>query len=448
MEQGTPISSKDAGEENVTGVVRGSPLSRSRDAFVRFGRSRRGNIAIITGLTLPILLGFAALGTEGGLWYYTHQSAQAAADSGAISAATLYAEDNTGDIVTQAKGVTATYGFIDGSNSTTVTVNRPPTSGTHTSVQNAVEVKVSQVQTRLLSQLWDTSTLTIKSRAVAISNGGSGCVLTLDPTLSASASIQGAPVVTLKGCSLYDNSNSGSAVSLGGTSSLSALTVNVVGGVYGAANITTTYGINLDQTPVQDPYANVNFPAPSSTCDQTNYSTAGNVTLNPGVYCGGITLKAGANVTLSPGTYYLTNLGGNNTGDLIQAGSTSLSGSGVTLVFTSNNGNYGSAKIAGGASVNLSPPSTGPLAGISVFGDRNMPVGNIFKLTGGTNQTFTGAVYLPKAAIQWAGGSSNNSGCTQIIGDTVAFVGSSDLVINCSGVGTKQIGAITARLVE
>src|SRR5215472_6119172 len=306
MEQSTQVSSQVA-----------SPiLRRSRDAFARFRGSKHGNIAIITGLMMPVLLGFAALGTEGGLWYYTHQSAQGAADSAAISAATLYGETNTGDIVTQAKGVTATYGFTDGSNSTTVTVNRPPTSGTHTNAQNAVEVIVSQTQTRLLSQLWDSSTLTITARAVALASGGTGCVLALDPTANGSVSEQGNVAINLKACSVYDNSNSSSAVSVGGTASLSALSVNAVGGVYGSANITTTDGINTGQTPAQDPYADVTPPTPSSNCSQTNYSTHGTVTLDPGVYCGGIDLGAGAVVTLNPGVYYLTSQGNNNTGDL------------------------------------------------------------------------------------------------------------------------------------
>ena len=46
------------------------------------------------------------------------------ADSAAISAATLYSSTNTGDITTQAKGVTGTYGFVDGSNSTTFALPR------------------------------------------------------------------------------------------------------------------------------------------------------------------------------------------------------------------------------------------------------------------------------------------------------------------------------------
>lgn len=448
MGQSSPVTSPAESRENVSGSARAPLVRRCRDAFARFRKSRRGNIAILTGLMLPVLLGFAALGTEGGLWYYAHQSEQAAADSAAISAATLYGETNTGDITTQAKGITGTYGYVDGSNSTTVTVNRPPTSGTHTSAQNAVEVIVSQQQTRLLSQLWDSNTLTITARAVALASGGTGCVLALDPTAAASDSEQGTVGINLKACSVYDNSNASNAVSLGGNSTLSADSVNTVGGVYGSANITTIDGINTGQTPASDPYAGVTPPAPPGNCSQTNYSTHGTVTLSPGVYCGGINLGAGAVVTLKPGTYYLTSQGNNNTGDLVMDGQASLSGTGVTLVFTSKNSNYGSAKISGGATVNLSAPTTGALSGIVFFGDRNEPTGTTFNIEGGTTQTFTGAVYLPKAALNYAGGANNFSGCTQVIADTISFVGTSNLAVNCTGDGTQQIGNTAAKLVE
>ena len=77
-----------------------------------------------------------------------------------------------------------------------------------------------------------------------------------------------------------------------------------------------------------------------------------------------------------------------------------------------------------------------------------MPTGTSCKFTGGTNQVVSGAVYLPKAAINFSGGASNANGCTQVIGDTISFVGTSNLAANCSGVGTTPIGTATASLVE
>jgi len=186
--------------------------------FVRFRKDQVGNIAILAALTLPVLVGFAGLGTEGALWYYTHHQMQDAADSAAISAATAYSGSSGTNITTQADGVTALYGYTDGSGGTTVVVNRPPSQGRYTSRSGAVEVIVSQPQTRILSALWSSSsTVTITARAVALANAGVGCVLALNPHAAASASEQGSVAISLNSCSLYDNSDASNAVSVGGS---------------------------------------------------------------------------------------------------------------------------------------------------------------------------------------------------------------------------------------
>lgn len=412
-----------------------------------FVGNRRGNIAIITALVMPVLVGFAALGTEGGLWYYTHHHMQDAADSAAISAATAYSTSSSANITTQAQGVTASYGFVAGNNNTTITVNRPASTGNYKTNSNAVEVIISQAQTRLLSQLFDSSPFTIKARAVALMNAGVGCVLALDPTASASASEQGSVTIALNGCSLYDNSNASNAVSVSGSATMAAQSVNSVGGVFGSSSITATNGIATGTSAAPDPYANVTPPAQPSGCDQTNYATHSTVTLSPGVYCGGLNLGASANVTLQPGTYYITN-NGSTAGSLTMAGSASLQGSGVTLVFTGSGTKYSTATISGGATVNITAPASGTLAGIVVYGDRNTPTGTVYKFTGGAGQYFGGAVYLPKGALNYSGGASSANGCNEVIADTISFTGATNLAINCSGYGTQTIGVPTAKLVE
>ena len=416
--------------------------------FVLFRKDQIGNIAILTALTLPVLVGFAGLGSEGALWYYTHHQMQDAADSAAISAATAYSGSSGTSITTQADGVTALYGFTDGSSGTSVTVNRPPSQGRYTSRSGAVEVIVSQPQTRLLSALWSSSsTVTITARAVALANAGVGCVLALNPHAAASASEQGSVAISLNSCSLYDNCDAANAVSVGGSATLSAQSVSTVGNVSGSANITTTDGINTGGSAAADPYAGVANQTAPNGCNNTNYSTHGTVTLNPGTYCGGMDLGAGAVVTLNPGTYYITNQG-SHAGSLTMNGQASITGTGVTLVFTGSGSNYSTATISGGATVNLTAPSTGPLAGIVIFGDRNTPQGTLYRFTGGTNQAFNGAVYLPEGQINYSGGATGANGCNQVIGDTVNFVGNTNLAVNCSGVGTTPVGTTTAKLVE
>jgi hypothetical protein len=186
----------------------------------------------------------------------------------------------------------------------------------------------------------------------------------------------------------------------------------------------------------------VSFP-PFSGCDQDNLKINSTVTLSPGVFCGGISVTAGAVVTLEPGIYYM------DQGSLSVVGNATIQGTGVTIVFTSsNNKNWATASIGSNAIINLTAPTTGPTAGIVIFGDRNMPVGTVFKMTGGDTQRFGGAIYLPKAALNYAGGSSASNGCTQIVADTLNWSGNSKLSLNCKDSATKPIGSNTAALVE
>ena len=216
--------------------------------------------------------------------------------------------------------------------------------------------------------------------------------------------------------------------------------MGVVGNLTGAENITTTQGIRTGVGVVPDPYASASYPA-FSGCTQQNFNAKTTITINPGVYCGGISLNAGANVTLSSGIYYLDG------GDLSVNGGATLSGSGVTLVFTSQNRNdFATASINGNATINLTPPKTGGTAGIVIFGDRRMPVGTAFKFNGGATQYLGGAIYVSKGAISFSGGASTSTNCTQLIGNTVTFTGNSGFALNCNNYGTKPFSPLVVKL--
>jgi hypothetical protein len=352
-----------------------------------------------------------------------------------VSAATAYyASNNITDaqLQTQAKAVTATYSLVDGKNGVTVTPHRPPQSGKYVGDSGAVEVTVQQTQERLFSALWSTQPMSISARAVArVVKGSEGCVLALDPHASKSIVITGSAKVTLNGCSLLDNSDAGTALEVGGSSSLTAMSVESVGGISGS-NITTTNGITTGVSPASDPYADRTMPTPpSSSCvNQPKNSTP----LPNTFYCG-LDFNDKDPVTLSAGIYFIGEHG------LQVNAQATLTGTGVTLVFTESNGSYGQATVNGGAAVNLTAPTEGPTAGIAIFGDRNMPSNIDYKFNGGATQVFTGAVYLSKAHVSFDGGASASNACLQLIGQTLTFNGNSNFSINCDGKGTKAIMA-------
>lgn len=77
---------------------------------------RSGNVAIVSALAMPVLVGSMGLGVEVGFWYYRQQAMQNAADSAAVAAATA----GSTSFDEEAQGVAARYGFTHGVNDVTV----------------------------------------------------------------------------------------------------------------------------------------------------------------------------------------------------------------------------------------------------------------------------------------------------------------------------------------
>jgi Flp pilus assembly protein TadG len=403
----------------------------------RFAGDQSGSYVIISAILMPVLVGTAGLGTEVGYWYYKHKNMQSAADSGAVSAATAGS-----NLTAEANAITASYGYANRVNSVAVAVNQPPTSGNHASNPDAIEVIISQPQQRLLTALFGTEPVLITARSVALPNAGTGCVLALNSSISPAVKVSGSNTLTLNRCNLYSNSSGSPSLDVSGSATVSANLVGVVGDISGASNITATNGLRTHIRPVADPYANVTPPAkPSCSSAKITVNANGKTnSLDPGCYSGSVTVNAGA--TLSPGIYYL------NGANLSVAGNATITGTGVTLVFTGSGSDWGTASIGSNATVNLTAPTSGNTKGIVMYGDRNMTAGTTFNLTGGGTQNFAGAIYLPKANLSFAGGNGTTTSCTKIIADTLAFTGTSNLEVNCNALGTAAIGSTTAQLVE
>jgi Flp pilus assembly protein TadG len=378
-------------------------------ACVRLIDDRSGSVVPVVAIALTVLLGLAALGTEVGTWYGTKRNMQGAADSAAYSAAIAKnVPPGTSSVFTaQAKSVAGNYGYVHGSNNVTVTVNNPPSSGNYSANSFAMEVIIQQPQQASLSATYMKTAPTLAARAVALLTTSSRCVYAMNPTASDSLHVDGGGVIS-SACGVAVNSSSTSAAIIGGT--LSAPTVDIVGGYSGTINspkITT--GIKR----VSDPLFYLPPPSwVSGSCDYINYSiSSGTVSLNKGVYCGGITIGGNATVTLNAGTYILMG------GGLTISGTGTVSGTGVTLY---NTGSplypYKPVQIDNPA-VTLTAPTSGALAGILFFQDRSIVSTAANVLAG----SFAGALYFPTTPINLNSGSGVNVPYTILVGDTVSL---------------------------
>jgi Flp pilus assembly protein TadG len=393
----------------------------------RFWKDQQGTIAIMTGLSATVLVGFAALAIDVASWQVAQRSMQGAADAAAYSAGVAYNRGDGTDFHTQAKGITAAQGYVDGQNGATVAVNRPPTLGSHTGSATAIEVIIQQPQPRFLAGLFLSSNPTVNARAVATIAGSGACILALDPTANQAITVSGSSSINSPGCDIVANSSSASAFSMSGSSTVTTSCL-VVGG-----NASVTSGLSLTQcgspvtgaAPTGDPYALVPQPTPSGSC--LTVPNGSPVTLVAGYYCSGLHISSSQSATFGAGVYYVT--GGN-----FQIDGTA-SGTGVTFFIAAPN----SVTINGSRTTSFTAPTSGTYSGIVFFGDRAGSSSNNSTIDGGSNTTITGAVYFPTQSLTFAGGAATGSDCTQLVADTIKVTGSSYFNSACTGDGMAQI---------
>ncbi len=416
-----------------------------KTALGRFLDNREGVIGVLIAIAMPVLLGTTALAVEAGLWYAERRSLQTAADAGAMGAALELANNRSYNVTSAATDSAARNGWSAASSS--IEVNNPPLSGADAGDTNAVEVILRQTMPLLLTQMFLSEPVVIRTRAVARITPGTGfCVLALDPGAGGALTVGGTGDVLLTECGVASNSVASNAMAISGTGKMNTESVHTVGGVSvsGSGTLTTAQDPQTYAPAIPDPYAGLAAPTVGA-CDETNWKSGAhaNVTIYPGVYCGGLDVGQQANVTLAPGTYIIDG------GGLNVNGNAALQGSGVTIIMTSSSGSdYGTVDINGGAVVDLSAPSSGTYAGILFFQDRDAPTTGSHSFLGGSTTEFKGALYFPKTKTIFSGGNSSDGGCMQIVARTVEFRGNSDIDADCTGVGVKDMGPPRTALVE
>jgi hypothetical protein len=409
---------------------------------------------MVVALMLPVLVGFTSLGTEVGLWLYTHQNMQSAADAAAFSAASAARAGDTGTNATQyAKAVAGNYGFVDGTANTTVTVHNPPTSGSQSGKSSAYEVIISQQQTQLFSKLLTSTPVTITARAVGLVKGspGNGCVLALDSNHNTGVVVTSGAQVTLNNCSLYDDASgnsvaSGFALTATSSAKLTASSFYVVGTSSATSGASFVGTMNTGATALADPYAaeSAAIPAAGSTCSNGASASAGHtVTISQGTYCG-LSVTAGSTLKLNSGIYYFTG------GVTVSSAATLTSLGPVTIVLTSASGNNCAAlNFSSGSTVSLTALSTGATAGLAIVASASCASATA-SISSGSASTITGAIDLPTYSVTYSSGSgAGASGCTQLIGNTITLSSGAGVGSNCTGTGVSSIGgAQTSALVE
>lgn len=427
----------------------------------RLRRDRSGATAIMMASMSTVLLGFAGAGIDIAMWETSKRHMQGAADQAAYSAAIAANSGSggsscaTGAAVGRAcigaKGITAQMGFVDGQDGVTVAVNNPPTQGNYTTNNNAWEVIISKPQQMWLANLFLSSQPVATARAVAMQSGSLVCMLILDPTASSALDLQGNPAISTPNCSIQVNSNSASAVTSGGSGTISSNAVKIVGNpgysFTGAAQIYAP--VTSGAAVMADPYAGRTIPSYTlmPCLAVPSIPNHGSVVLPLGRYCSNINVGSGT-LNLLPGIYYLDRATLSSNNGTINCPTCVAGVSGVTIILTSSTGsNWSTVSFSGNSTIDLTAPNTGPTAGIVFFQDRNTPSTVTANLGGGAGQKFTGALYFPSVGLNY-GGNASTQYCAQLIAKTVTFQGNSSFQSDCAGLGTLSMSTISLKITE
>jgi hypothetical protein len=133
------------------------------------------------------------------------------------------------------------------------------------------------------------------------------------------------------------------------------------------------------------------------------------------IYQGGINVQKGT-LTMQPGIYILEG------GGLTVANGASVQGTGVMIFNTGTagpgtGGGAGAINIQGGATVSLTPPTTGTYTGISIYQDRAVTQNGTINFIN-NSISIQGAIYMVNAQLHFQGQQPTNPN-PSIIGSVV-----------------------------
>lgn len=407
------------------GLVRRA-ADRLRAARRDFRSDIRGGFMVMFSMLLPVMMGAAWVGVNMSYIASQRSELQAAADAAAIAAAKQMTL--SGQTAATIQQVATNMAFANMPPSPYASVN-----GVSTSINTGTATVTVGIQ-RTLAPILGTE-LGLFSNVINVTSTAQYrsspiCAVILDPTGAAALSVSSKASIAGSGCSLISDSTSLTGVSNTSSGMVTAAKTCSAGGYSGS---------NFSPLPIQDcpvladplasrtPPSNVN-----NACDHVNYTVIFALqTLQPGIYCGGITIAAGI-VKFAPGDYIIRG------GSLNVAIAAGISGTDVGFYLT------GGATINAQAltALNLTAPSNpaDPMVGLVFWEDpknsSGAPLTHVISSDFGQN--LEGTAYFPQGKLSIGGNAKvgHTSNYTIIVARDLVVDQSAQLVLNTNYMGS------------
>jgi Putative Flp pilus-assembly TadE/G-like len=425
---------------------------------LRLGADRRGNVAMIMGLSLVPIVGALGLGFEVSNWYLRKHAMQNAAD-----AATIAAGINAGsNYDVEAKAVAAQYGFVDGSNNVTVTASN--TAACPAGGNNCYSVTISSYVPLYLSEVLSykgNATLNGKPEqflsATAVATQGivptQFCLLALASSGKQGIRSNGAPNANMTGCNVMSDT----------TSTCNGGNLQATNGAAHGSNNGCGNNQYSNVAAVSDPYSGLASNIPPNPCKSypqepakkgdpalpsTNqWSGAQNLSgTSPVTLCGDLQLTGNVTINAPSNAVLVIENGQLDTNGYTM---TTSSGSGLTVVFSgTSSGSYTHAPTGGGT-LDISSPTTGPWKGVALYQDPSLTSGVDISAAGNSpTWDISGLVYLPHSSVTFSGAvnkASNGQSCFAMVVDNVLINGTGS-ILETGGCAAQGLSMPTGNL--
>jgi acetyltransferase-like isoleucine patch superfamily enzyme len=366
---------------------------------------------------MTVLLGVAALAVDASFAFDLRNRLAAVADAAAKSAALEVNRGNSANITAFAQAEVnrhAAMGLIP--SGLTPDAHLCTAAGaTCVAPYNTaryVEVFLASTQSSFFARVLGVTVLTPRARAVAGSAEAVDCWVIFEDLTS-----NNNDTITMNGCGV----SVGDDISLGNGSWIHAPSVGVGDQCCGSGTVSPAQ-VRITMPP--DPLASLPAPADPGPACSSPLMIVGNMTLNPGHYCGWRFNDNGNTLTLNPGTYYITGpIDARSSGK-----DANIVGSGVMIYLAP--GGYIDLD-ANHVSMNLSAPTSGTYSGILFYQDRTNNHAADFAKNNG-DFTFSGASYFPAADVTVKNNLGWASNCTLFVAKKLTTKNNATVNNDCS----------------
>jgi hypothetical protein len=383
-------------------------MSLLREVLKRFAAERRGGVAVVTGLALPVLAVLAAGAIDMVSLRADRAKIQDTLDEAAIQAAQQMSVTDPAALSERTRAYVEMQLAALRSRARFRVLTRVSPDG------KSVKVSLEGRRTSFFVNLLPPGGWPLHNSSTAVPMGQVPlCVLSMGLDNANKIEMKDQSRITANGCLVHSDGD----IRVTSTALLQASMVQSSGLASGRISPQAQTGA----PEIPDPFADMKI-RPDAVCTPVDVIyNLGLVPLPPGVHCGNIKVDESATLSLLPGEHYFLS------GKLELAKTAKLVGSNVVLIFDKNS----DFKFGDASQVSLRGRETGRYAGFVIATSRKND--HVFEISSTAARELLGTIYIPNATLKVSGlsGSVNDQAAwTVIVAKSIQMTGGSNLVVN------------------